>query len=399
VPVVDLARDGGGYKATQSRYATIGRHTNDTQWIIPFCVRRGATRSCTLLDHKSQAIAANGQGPIVPNAGGTGYYRYNLSTADWDALLGIAPTLPAGEGLAASDSIWAQFSTNKVAAPQLIKAAKAFVNHPDSNVAVHSGWRLSGWRHAGWVQKDSIAGYRKLMDSIYRPRLARLGFDPRVGAHAKDSPDDQKLRQDLVELVAGEAHDAATRKSLSAAAGAYLQGKTDALDQTFYDIAMEVHVQDGTLATTQALYEKLVGAEDELFRNAALEAVGATRRTPDAQWLIGRFKDTRLRSTDKLKFMGTLMAEEETREIAFEWLKANYDDFAKGMGIFSVTIIPSFPQHYCSLEKAQEVDRLLRPRVQKAGRGELPFNRMLEGIQTCGALKTAKTAEIAAALR
>lgn len=399
VPVVDLTRDGAGFKASQSRYATIGQHPADTQWIIPFCVRRGETRSCTLLDHKSQAIAANGNGPLVPNAGGTGYYRYNLSTSDWDALLGIAPQLPAGEGLAASDSIWAQFSTSKVAAPQLIKAAKAFVKNPDSNVAVHSGWKLSNWRHAGWIPQESLASYRKLMDSIYHPRLTTLGFEPRVGAHANTSPDDQKLRQDLVKLVAGEAHDSATRKTLSAAAAAYLQGKTEALDQTFYDIAMEVHAQDGTLATTRAMYEKLIGAEDELFRNAALEAVGATRRAEDARWLIGQFKDTRLRSTDKLKFMSTLMAEEETRDIAFDWLKANYDDFAKGMGIFSVTVIPSFPQHYCSIEKAKEVDRLLRPRVLQAGRGELPFNRMLEGIQTCGALKTAKSAEIAAALR
>ena len=41
VPVVDLVRDGTGYKASQSRYAMLGAHEIDTHWVIPLCVRRG----------------------------------------------------------------------------------------------------------------------------------------------------------------------------------------------------------------------------------------------------------------------------------------------------------------------------------------------------------------------
>jgi aminopeptidase N len=399
VPVVDIVRDGAGYKAKQSRYAMIGAHTSDTHWVIPFCARRGETRSCTLIDKTSQPLAVNGQGPLVPNAGGTGYYRYNLSTIDWDALIGIASKLPAGEGLAASDSLWAQFSTGKVSAAQLIKAARNFVGNPDSNVAIHSGQELANWRESGWIADASIADYRRVMNSVYHPKLATLGFSAAAGAHSSDTPDDQKLRQDLVTLLANEAYDANTRKTLNAAASAYLQGNTNALDQAFYSIAMRVHVQDGDLAITKNLYERVIATQDELFRGAALEAIGANRRPADAQWVLAQFKDSRLRTTDKLELMGVLMTEAQTRDLAFDWLKANYDEFAKGAGIFAVTDIPSLPRHYCSAEKAREVDHLLRPRVAQSGRGELPFNRMLEGIRTCGALKKAKTEEIAAALK
>ena len=399
LPVVDLTREGTGYKATQSRYAMLGAHAEDTHWIIPFCVRRGETRSCTLIDHKSQAITANGQGPLVPNAGGTGYYRYNLSTPDWNALIDVGPKLPAGEALAASDSLWSQFSLGKVSATQLIKAARTFADNPNSNVVVFSGFELAGWRRQGWIPSTSLADYRRTMHSIYQPRLAKMGFDPRAGAHAKDTPDEQKLRQELVVLVADEAHDAPTRKSLNTATSAFLKGDSQALDQAFYGSALEVYVQDGDLATTKRLYEYLLTTENELLRGAALEGVGASRRADDARWVLAQFKDSRLRSTEKLDLMQTLMANEETRDLAFDWLKANYDEFAKGAGIFAATAIPALPRNYCSMEKAQEIDRLLRPRVREAGRGELPFSRMIENIQICGSLKNAKAAEIAAALR
>ncbi|HVF16669.1 MAG TPA: M1 family aminopeptidase, partial [Steroidobacteraceae bacterium] len=399
LPVVDLVREGSGFKATQSRYTMLGTHTSATQWIIPFCVRRGETRSCTLIDQKSQAIAANGAGVLVPNAAGTGYYRYNLSTADWNALIAAGATLPAGEGLAASDSLWAQFSTGKVSAAQLLKAARNFANNPDSNVAVHGGWQLAAWRERGWLSSASLADYRRVMSSIYVPRLTKLGFSPRAGAHKADSPDDQKLRQDLLGLVADEAHDTPTRKSLDAAATTYLKGDTTALDQAFYEVAMRVHIQDGTQSTTKELFERLSKTHDELFRGALLEALGSNRRPADTQWLLAQFQDTRLRSTDKLEIMTGLMAHEETRDLAFDWLKANYDDFAKGAGIFAATLIPALPEAYCSIDKAAEIDRLLRPRVLKAGRGELPFDRMLESIKVCGTLKNTKSAEIAAALK
>ncbi|MFL6617301.1 MAG: M1 family peptidase, partial [Povalibacter sp.] len=114
--------------------------------------------------------------------------------------------------------------------------------------------------------------------------------------------------------------------------------------------------------------------------------------------LLTQFKDQRLRSPDRIELMQGLMLYAETRDLAFDWLIANYDDFAKRAGIFAVSWIPSLPSHYCSAEKADEIDQLLRPKVRQAGRGELPFNRMLESIRVCGALKNQRAPEMATAL-
>ena len=399
VPVVDVARKGDGYEATQSRYSPFGNDTSGEQWIIPFCVRRGEQTSCTLLDRKTQPIETQGSGTLVPNAGGTGYYRYNLDTRDWDALIANGSMLPAGEGLAASDSLWAQFPTGHVSFAQLIRAAKSFVENPDSNVVVHGGEYMSSLREHGIVSKDALGDYRRVMTAIYGPKLDGLKFDPRAGAHSTDTPDAQKLRQSLVWLVSEEAHDQVTRRKLKDAADAWLKGDAAALDQAFYSLAFRARIEDGNLGATQDLFQRMLAAKDELIRSSMLQALPTSRRAADANWLIAQFNDERLRSTDRLSLMKGLMSQEETRDLAFDWLKANYDAFAKGTGIFASSSIPSLPREYCSVEKSQEIDQLLRPRVIASARGELPFDRMLERIRNCGTLKTMKAKEVTAALR
>jgi hypothetical protein len=143
----------------------------------------------------------------------------------------------------------------------------------------------------------------------------------------------------------------------------------------------------------------MLAAKDELIRSSMLQALPTSRRAADANWLIAQFNDERLRSTDRLSLMKGLMSQEETRDLAFDWLKANYDAFAKGTGIFASSSIPSLPREYCSVEKSQEIDQLLRPRVIASARGELPFDRMLERIRNCGTLKAMKAKEVTTALR
>ena len=398
VPVVDLTPQGGQFKATQYRYSVDGTAPAQT-WVIPFCARRGEKTSCTLLDGKTQTIAIEGSGPIIPNAEGTGYYRYNLTPADWDALIAAAPTLSAGEALAAADSLWSQFKLGNVTAKQTLDAARAFAAHKDSNVAVVMANYFSDWREYGLIGKAQRADYRKTIASIYGPRLRELGFNPAAGAHSSDDPDRQKLRQSLVWFMSDDAHDTATRKTLAAAADSYIKGNTSALDQAFYQSAFTTYVQEGTLETAKTMYERMVTSQDELFRSAAITALGFSRQADDAKWVLAQFHDQRLRSTDRLKLLRAMMLNDETRDIAFDWLKANYDDLAKRSGIFAASSIPSLPSHYCSAAKADEIDRLLRPRVVQAGRGELPFNRMLESIRICGMMQDKRAPELATALQ
>jgi hypothetical protein len=85
--------------------------------------------------------------------------------------------------------------------------------------------------------------------------------------------------------------------------------------------------------------------------------------------------------------------------MTFDWLKAHFDDLTAGAGIFTAGRVASLPSGYCSAERADEIDRIMRAKVEAAGRGTLSFDRMLEDIRDCSVLKDAESAHLTAAFK
>jgi len=400
VPTIDIKRDGTNLIVSQAPYERLGTPAPATMWTVPLCVRVGDARNCALIDQKTQTVPVKGSGVIMPNMGGTGYYRFTLEPRDWDALIASGDKLATGEGLATIDSLWAQFRAGKGSAAQLIAAAKVFVGNPDASVASESAGRLAGLKVAGLIDASALDDYRRVMGEIYGPRLKALGADLKAGAYASDTPDNQHLRADLIGVMANDARDPELRKALDAAAVAYLAGNKDAVDQSVLGDALRVHVETGGLPAAKDMFERVLTTGDEGFRAEALGAVTAGATPETAQWVFGVVDgDKRLRTPDKLSLIGGLMRTEATRDIAFDWLKTNYDAFNAKVGIFSAGRVAGLVGAYCSAEKADEADKLMRAKVQAGGRSTLAFDRTLEGVRDCGALKTARAAEVTAAFK
>jgi hypothetical protein len=132
VPLLTFAGKDGRYTVTQSRYARLGTSAPATRWGVPLCLRRGIERTCTLLADPSAEVNIGGTGPLVPNAGGTGYYRFELPRAEWNRLIAASVTLPGGEGIALADSLRASFMAGRADAAQLAALARTMVRNPDS---------------------------------------------------------------------------------------------------------------------------------------------------------------------------------------------------------------------------------------------------------------------------
>jgi aminopeptidase N len=398
-PTVDFSHQGGWLVATQSRYARLGATLEPESWTIPLCLRRGDDRNCFLMSQPQGTLGADAPGTFMPNAGGTGYYRFTLTPEDWSALIATGDKLPAGEGLAALDSLWGQFYAGKLAVPPLIDAARVFVNNTDSNVATVSADQFSALVTRGIIPAADLADFRRVTGEIYAPRLAALGFTPKVGTYLNDDPDTQKLRQKLVTIVSESARDAGVRKQLLDAANAYLGGDKTALDQAYLGRALQVYVEEGHQVAAKAMLDRMASEQDEGVRSAARGAITADADVATATWLLGLMNDPRLRVPDRLSLLGGLMNNAATRDMTYDWLKANYDGIAASAGIFSAGRISSLPHDYCDAGKADEIDQIMRPKVVAAGRGELAFNRMLEDIRSCSVLKDAKGPEVVAAFK
>ncbi|HEX4848137.1 MAG TPA: M1 family aminopeptidase, partial [Novosphingobium sp.] len=153
VPLLTIARAGKSWQVSQSRYARLGATPPETRWGIPLCLRTtGAARQCQLLTEAKTTISYNGKGALMPNAGGTGYYRFELPAAEWDKLIAAADRLPGGEAQALADSLDASFKAGRATPAQLITAARKLAQQADSYANGAGVAALAGYAEAGFLE-------------------------------------------------------------------------------------------------------------------------------------------------------------------------------------------------------------------------------------------------------
>jgi len=347
VPLVTFAADGkGGYTVSQSRYTRLGATAPAVKWGIPLCVRvTMGKQQCQLLDQQSGSVRPVGRGALIPNAGGTGYYRFELPARDWDALIAQAGKLPSGEALALDDSLFASFLAGRASAQQLIAGAVALSHNPDSYASEAGMGSLGYFHRAGMLDQVGEEGYRRLIRQTYAPRLAAMGFNPRAAAYAGEDPEKSQKRIQIVDLMA----------------------------------------------------EAALASQDSLFRPSALGAVATSGKEEIAHWLLDEFADPRLRRSERLGLVRGVVGAKGTRDWGFAWLKDHFSELSSGGGIFFTSRLPALVGGYCSVAKSEEIDAFLRPKL--AGKtGALEMERTIERVRSCGVLKDARGAELSAAL-
>lgn len=390
----------GGYTVTQSRYARLGATPPETRWGVPLCVRReDAAQQCQLLTEASGAVMLPGKGALIPNAGGTGYYRFELPARDWDALIRRAGSLPGGEALALDDSLLASFRAGRASAAQLVAAARELARSRDSYASDAGVDSLEIFYAGGMMDDAAKAGYRRFLGKLYRPRLAKLGFDPRAGTYAGEDPEVSQQREQIVRRLAGTGRDAGVRQTLLDATRAYLAGDNTALDPAWFDMALARWIEQGGLPAAQDLARRALASQDPLFRPHALEAVASSGSPAIGRWVLDEFKGEQLRKSERLNLIRGVIQTGGTRDMGFDWLKANYAELTRGGGgIFFSARLPGMVGGFCSVARADEIAQFLRP-LLTGKTGALDLERTIERVRSCGVLKDARSAEISAAVK
>ena len=389
----------GSFRVTQSRYAMLGATPAAERWGVPLCVRRvTGAKQCQLLTGASGTVTLRGSGALIPNVGGTGYYRFELPAREWDQLIGMAGQLPSGEAQALADSLYASFRAGRATSAQLLAGAQQLALNPDSYASKTGMDTFEVLANAGLLTPEGEAGYHRLIERIYRPRLKAMGFSPRAAAYASEDPEKSQSREQVVEQLALGARDPALRSQLGSAGRAYLAGDTAALDPTWFGAAFSVIVDEGGLAAAKQLAERGLASQDPQLRPAALYSVAGSGNPEIAKWVLDGFTDPRLRRSERLGLIRAVISDKGTRDMGFEWLKAHFDELASGGGgIFFTAGLPRTVGGFCSSKRADEIAALLGSRL--AGKtGALELARTIERVRSCGVLKDARGAELSAAL-
>ena len=399
VPLLAMRRDGDRVLVTQLRYTTAGVAPPETRWTIPLCFRRGSaqgstqgdeTRRCFIMDQHTQSFTMPGEGPVFPNAGGTGYYRFELTAGHWQELIARADTLPGGEALALVDSLWASIRAGRGTIGEMARLERKLIRHPDPHAADAADKALSKLVRENIVGASGRRGFRLLREKLYVPLLREYGFDPRAGIYAHEAAARAQRRVQVVNALVGTGAGRQLRKQLDAAAVAYLAGDRGALDPAWFDHAFDLYLYDRALsdhdaAAVRTLLEKALASEDPVFRPAALAAVARTGFPEMAAWLLA-LDDPRLRESERRDLLDGIMARSASREYGYGWALGHVEGLLRGAdGQAFSTRLPQMLGRFCSVAWADRMARDFKGAFAGTP-GALELDRAIERVRNCGLL-------------
>jgi aminopeptidase N len=385
----------------QARYAPLGSAIDpeESEWQIPMCVSYtadGATRSsCALLSNKQQSIdldAASCPTQLHPNANGSGYYRFSLDEAGWQALITSALSLPAAEAMVLADSLDAGFRAGVVSADTYVSGMVTLTQHDAWDVADSVTDYFESI--ADVVDPDQLESVQKAFQKIVRPRFTTL-------ENASDSGS-MLLRQRMQRFLVVIARDPDMRAPLAAQAAAVIgfeqEADPAAAPASQYETIFSVGVQDLGEPYFDLMLERLVASEDPQFRYAAS---GALARVEDPvlvkklqkAGLDGKFKQSEFRF-----IVSRQMARQTTTELTFAWLLEHTDEIISEItGGLATRIIPSLGSSFCTVERANDWQAFVTDHAEQMPGYERQLAQALESVHLCAALRDASSAELVAA--
>ena len=399
VPIVTASESPQALLLSQTRYRPLGVAAQGEQtWKIPLCLAKDTQRSCSLLETPSATIAPiPGPQPLLPNANGSGYYRFRLDGSGWDRLVVAGGSLQGREALAVADSVWADFAAGTGNFDRVLAAARSLVANPERLAVIEIGKRLMDLADSALTEQQ-IPPYRKFMQVTYGPRLAALGVDLRAGDYAHDAAEKQALRQSLLPLVALGGRDPSVRSKLADAADAYLAGNTQALDPAFRSTALSVAVQERGAPFMTKLRDAFVKSSDPLFRRQACEALGAADTPELGAAAVDLALSPGVQSVETALIVLHAAQHPGARLTVVKRVEQDFKRVMESLPGFARPVIIRLFDGYCSPGDVERVDAYMKPKLKTLGGGELELTRAEERIGQCVALKTAKSAEISAAL-
>jgi aminopeptidase N len=406
VPLVTVsaAADGRSLNLAQSRYRPFGSEGADTElWKIPVCVDViGAahnTKTCTLLTSRTGTLALGPEavGAVIhPNADGAGYYRFAVDAGTFKGLLAAVPKLPPREALSFADSVGAAFDAGKLSFTDLLAAAGVLASYPDRAASLSLGNKLLSvlYRMASAEERGPL---EQKINSIYKPRLQALGFDPSAGHYSGDPSERQLLRGELTRMVVFGGRDAEVRHVLAQAADRSIDDPK-ALDPGIRGTAWGVAVRELGKPFADKIEPFIFTSTDPHLRQDAVAALASAETSPVADEARALVLDKRVDLTTTARVMFIQMTNPVTRQATWQWFSTNQDAvLARVPGMFQ-SFLAQLGDPLCSKAERAQFDSVLGDRLLKASGGELQVGRTRETIDDCAALKQKVAPELQSAL-
>ena len=398
--------DAGTITVTQSRYAPLGSEI-DTQasiWAVPFAVRLSSAGEDRIirqmLTEKTTEIAVTNGCPdwIIPNAGGTGYWRFSLSEAGWQSLLSAYDSLSAGEQLVFADSATAAFAAGEMPATVLLEALSANANG-DWGAASDPLGNLQAYMDAVPDQagKDAM---RDFVMAAYGARYDDLSSRPASALSQGETLLKNSLHSSLLDL--GRIDEDRIRLAVAAAAYVGVDGAPDpaALNPSDVASAIAVAAEDASDSRFYAAALAFAKASDnQRERRSILSNLAANVSQTDMLDLMKTVQTDAFKGQEAWSVALAALRNRNAQDAAWSQFKTDFDAITERTPQVRKAQTVSAISSFCDTAAIDEAIAFFEAKANAMPGLERRLAQSAETARLCAAFRAEKGAELSQALK
>ncbi|KAL1552325.1 AP-1 complex subunit mu-1-like [Salvia divinorum] len=374
-PVVSVKLKNQSLEFDQSRFLFTGSH-GDGQWVVPITLCCGSydARKSFLLESKSKTLDVKdllgasgslGHPWIKVNVEQTGFYRVKY---DEDLSAGLRNAierkyLSTCDRNGILDDYYSLSMSCEQSMTSLLALMSAYREEPEYTVLSNL---ISVSSKVAKIVADSspelVGDVKLFFINLFQNSAERLGWDPKPGESHLDS----MLRGELLTALASFGHEA-TLVEANKRFRIFLEDRNATVLPPDLRRAVYVAVMQGVNKSNKSGYESLlrIYRETDLSQEKTriLGSLGTCRDPEIIQEFLDFLLSSEVRSQD---VVFGLSVSSESRETAWNWLKAKWDHLTKtyGAGFLITRFISAIVSPFSSYEKAGEVEEFFSSRMK-----------------------------------
>ena len=334
---------------------------DDTVWKIPLTARTASNaepaRQLMEAPESSIALEPASYGSddewVKINHDQSGFYRVQYSPDEIERLKApiAALTLPPRDRLGLQSDAYALAKAGRIPATDYLNLVEAYSNEDDASVVGDLAAALNALDNLLGAE-DFHPAYQAFGRRVFKPIGDRIGWD----ARANEGHRDALLRSTALAQL-GHFEDEDTLSEARRRFDAYVEDPSNLpADLRSAAFSMAAQRGDGSLYDEMWELEKGASLQEEKMR-----FLGALSGFPDPaliqQTLDRSLDDEHVRSQDTIRVMVQTAANPRGRELAWQFLKDNWDEFDRryGEGGFGIMRLVSIASFFSTEEKREEV--------------------------------------------
>jgi aminopeptidase N len=385
VPILSFSEVANGrVPVHQSRFFLDPRSQPDPaqQWSLPVCFKGGNNgEDCQVLTPTASSLEVPASPWFYANAEGKGYYRSAYAPGNYaDLVAHIETELTPAERISLTGDEWALVRANRTTVGDYLDLVTALKDDMGADVVPNALANVTGIYQRLAASPEERAQLSAWIDRTFSPLLDKLG-------PASPSDDDNKrsLRASLLVTLGTYGKSPQVLSAARQSADAYLAdpylADRGSVDATLGQAALAVAARNGDAALFDRLQKIYETSDDPEFKDTALRFLGQFRSPDLVKRALDYAMSAKVRNQDAPFQFAAPLASNETRDVAWNYMKANWDKVQAQLTTSLGGTFVSYTGYFCSADAREDVKTFLTEHPVPAS--DVSLRHALEHIDGC----------------